>query len=223
MTFEEFFLKKKIDLEALQTDKPDLFSEFQSHYSLMGSKSFDHTKKYWFNNLRHSFPLSEDKENELKEKFKPSEVLKSKSIIESIDIPIESKPVIGFKPRFKAPDITNTEENKDILPTVILPPITPKPAGFKPRFKAGASKSIEESEVVIEKEKQPIENVEENILKPSGFKPRFKAGITRTEDTNLTGDNDLISSKEDTKVEEKPKPLGFKPRFKAGVTKSGDE
>jgi hypothetical protein len=33
----------------------------------------------------------------------------------------------------------------------------------------------------------------------------------------------LISSKEDTKVEEKPKPLGFKPRFKAGVTKSGDE
>jgi hypothetical protein len=213
MTFQEFFLKKKIDLEALQTDKPDLFSEFQAHYSLMGSKSFDHTKKYWFNNLRHSFPLSEDKENELKERFKPSEVLKSKSTIESIATPKETTPVIGFKPRFKAPEITNTEENKDILPTEISPSTTPKSAGFKPRFKAGATKSIEESEVVIEKEKQPIDNVEENISKPTGFKPRFKTAITKTEGVNLTIENPLNSiDKEDVKVEGKPKPLGFKPR-----------
>lgn len=52
MTFEEFFLKKKIDLDSFKQGKPDVFAEFVAHYEVMSEKSFDHTKKYWFNNLR---------------------------------------------------------------------------------------------------------------------------------------------------------------------------
>lgn len=57
MTFEEFFHKKKIDLLALKQAEPALFEEFKNHYEQMGEKSFDHTKKYWFNKLRRGFPI----------------------------------------------------------------------------------------------------------------------------------------------------------------------
>lgn len=57
LTFEEFFKKKKIDLQHLQQAEPILFAEFRREYPLMGEKSFDYTKKYWFNNLRHLYPL----------------------------------------------------------------------------------------------------------------------------------------------------------------------
>ena len=55
MTFEEFFAKKKIDLEALQKEQPDLFNEFKFHFEEMGEKSFDHSKKFWFNKMKTSF------------------------------------------------------------------------------------------------------------------------------------------------------------------------
>lgn len=57
MTFEEFFQKKKIDLVALGTERPALLDEFRKHFEAMGEKSFDHTKKYWFNKLRRAYPL----------------------------------------------------------------------------------------------------------------------------------------------------------------------
>ena len=59
MTFEEFFAKKKIDLEALKQADPGLYDECRSHYEQMGEKSFDHTKKYRFNKLRHAYPLAQ--------------------------------------------------------------------------------------------------------------------------------------------------------------------
>lgn len=59
ITFEEFFRKKKINLVQFQASEPGLFAEFSSHYPLMGEKSFDHTKKYWFNGLRRTYPLRE--------------------------------------------------------------------------------------------------------------------------------------------------------------------
>ena len=58
LTFEEFFQKKKIDLTQLRNAEPGLFVEFSKHYPLMGEKSFDHTKKYWFNKLRRTYPLA---------------------------------------------------------------------------------------------------------------------------------------------------------------------
>ena len=38
MTFEEFFKKKRIDLDALQAAEPALFSEFKTHFEQMGEK-----------------------------------------------------------------------------------------------------------------------------------------------------------------------------------------
>ena len=58
-TFADFFAKKKIDLSALQKAEPQLYDEFASHYALMGEKSFDHSKKFWFNKLRKSYHLVE--------------------------------------------------------------------------------------------------------------------------------------------------------------------
>lgn len=60
MTFEEFFRKKKIDLHTLRQEQEDLYEEFRIHYAVMGEKSFDHTKKYWFNKLRRLYPLREE-------------------------------------------------------------------------------------------------------------------------------------------------------------------
>ena len=60
MTFEEFFIKKRIDLTQLSKADPELVSEFKSHFVQMGEKSFDHSKKFWFNKLRKDFHLKEE-------------------------------------------------------------------------------------------------------------------------------------------------------------------
>ncbi len=60
MTFEEFFVKKKIDLSSFKLAEPTLFEEFKLHYESMGAKSFDHSKKYWFNKLRKRFGAIKD-------------------------------------------------------------------------------------------------------------------------------------------------------------------
>jgi hypothetical protein len=57
MTFEEFFAKKKINLNALKVLDIFMYDELHSHYQQMGEKSFDHTKKFLFNKLRHQYPL----------------------------------------------------------------------------------------------------------------------------------------------------------------------
>ena len=59
MTFDEFFAKKKIDLSLLLAKNPSLYREFEEHYAQMGPKSFDHTKKFWFNKLRKTYLLTE--------------------------------------------------------------------------------------------------------------------------------------------------------------------
>ena len=59
LSFTEFFTKKKIDLKALQIGRPDLYQEFDRDYALMGEKSFDHSKKFWFNRLRKDYLLQE--------------------------------------------------------------------------------------------------------------------------------------------------------------------
>lgn len=234
MTFEEFFLKKKIDLETFEVSNPTLFFEFKDHFSQMSDKSFDHTKKYWFNELRHQFPLSDEKETRLKESFKPKEIPESIITEEVMETPALPKPT-GFKPRFKAPIAKEKTEEGAILKEDNYPvqkPIgfkpkfktpnrteekevpseVPKPTGFKPRFKAGVTASVEKREEtpLIEESKQEIPEVK----KPAGFKPRFKAGITNGSKVEET------PKEEETKenIPEVKKPEGFKPRFKPGVT-----
>jgi hypothetical protein len=214
MTFEEFFKKKRIDLAALQQGEPGLFAEFKSHFELMGEKSFDHTKKYWFNKLRLIYVLAPEVKTE-----KPhiENQLAEQTVIESLsEMDTSSAPKVGFTPRFKAPvaakPIGETPEEKK---EEALAPVEDKPkVGFTPRFKAGVTKPTETTSEEI-KEEVPTTPVED---KPKvGFTPRFKAGVTKP----------IVATSEEKKeetaapVEDKPK-VGFTPRFKAGVTKPAE-
>lgn len=101
MTFEEFFKKKKIDLDALRAAEPDLFLEFETHYAEMGEKSFDHTKKYWFNKLRLRFPpAAEIKTEKVHIENRLAEQTITEDLVEQSALPAPSN--VGFKPRFKA-------------------------------------------------------------------------------------------------------------------------
>lgn len=137
MTFEAFFLKKKIDLVALKATESDLYAEFRNHYAQMGEKSFDHTKKYWFNQLRLSHPLSEEDEIRLKADLFPAKEVQ-KTTEEPVETPNVTAAKSGFKPRFKANSVTQKAitETEDINPTTSTETIKPS-SGFKPRFKAG--------------------------------------------------------------------------------------
>jgi hypothetical protein len=249
MTFEDFFTKKRIDLLQLQEAEPLLYKEFKRHFELMGEKSFDHTKKFWFNRLRKSFHLKEEVSIS-KPLPGPSSTEEHKTIAPE-ETHQAAKPT-GFKPRFKAAksqesngDKASEKEEKASDERTVVPESTSqKPVGFKPRFKPGKSSS-EETE-------SPLKGIEQNdtpsepksptdepasVNKSSGFKPRFKAGVTKGADTQSINQPSpseqaqLPPEKTDQNNDvgapslEETKPLGFKPRFKAGITnkKNSDE
>lgn len=181
MTFEEFFAKKKIDLSQLQDGNRVLYDEFRQHYTQMGEKSFDHTKKFWFNKLRKQYALMEGEETAVKDESVAAEILEELSPQPKEPEAPSSKPA-GFKPRFKAgatkatePEKPKEEETKPADPEVP----SSKPAGFKPRFKAGATKVTEPEKPKAEEDKPADPEVPSS--KPAGFKPRFKAGVTKTQ------------------------------------------
>ncbi|MES2376368.1 MAG: hypothetical protein V4553_07310 [Bacteroidota bacterium] len=206
MTFEEFFKKKRIDLAALQQGEPTLFAEFKLHYEQMGEKSFDHTKKYWFNKIRLKYNLPPEVKIE---KPQIENQLAEQTVNESLSEMAAPAPKVGFTPRFKAavppkPVEETSEDKKEDTPAP-----APK-VGFTPRFKAGITKPVEApAEETKEEIPAPVED------KPKvGFTPRFKAGVTKSADPP-------VEEKKDEAVlpaEDKPK-IGFTPRFKAGVTK----
>ncbi|MDH5828633.1 hypothetical protein [Sphingobacterium faecium] len=203
MTFEEFFTKKKIDLIALKKADNSLYEEFRKHFAAMGEKSFDHTKKFWFNRLRKSYRLEEVIVDQ-KESKKSVEVKEQQTVTTE-----QAIPATGFKPRFRAPAIpskptTDTVSEVDTNePTKPETEGTTKPAGFKPRFRAGATKAAIPKDPATEttdatpnaeQETAPIPELQaseatdktaaanptsEETKKPAGFKPRFKAGVTK--------------------------------------------
>ncbi len=234
MTFEEFFIKKKIDLKALKAADEPLFEEFKAHYSAMGEKSFDHSKKFWFNKLRKSFHLAEE-ETVIAKPVEKQVTPDSSS--ETSSIPT-AKPA-GFKPRFKAPSAAVKDEAQATSKQEIADSAesTPDsiPTGFKPRFKAGVTKAPDAAASTPASE-ETTDEATTATPKPTGFKPRFKAGVTKTETAEHTP---LPDTKEEIKLDasvkaepennstetQEPaasKPTGFKPRFKAGVTKAPD-
>ena len=224
MTFEEFFVKKRIDLARLKQAKPDLYEEFREHYRLMGEKSFDHTKKYWFNRLRKDFLLIEPKEPKSPEIVKaPAPITTPSTTGETSVAPASaaapSKPA-GSRLRFKA-------AGKDAPPT---PPAAGDTSNPEENSSGTASSSTESS--------GPIERLP--VTKPSGFKPRFKSGVDRQTSPEIpaslpstpdqpSGQNDPATDAgvtDGTSTKDHPptvsKPVGFKPRFKSGVTKAID-
>src|ERR1700710_2717457 len=123
MDFEEFFRKKKIDLVALEQGEPALFSEFKVHFEQMGEKSFDHTKKYWFNKLRLRFPAPLEPKVE---KVVMENRLAEQTITESLIESFEPAPNIGFRPKFKA-GVTKPTEEIPPPPKDDIEPSTPPP------------------------------------------------------------------------------------------------
>jgi hypothetical protein len=140
MTFEEFFKKKRIDLAALEQGEATLFSEFKTNYEQVGEKSFDHTKKYWFNKLRRQFPLAIEVKTEKAHIANP---LAEQTITESLsETSIENpSPKLGFVPKFRTGNMPKSvvipeEKTEEISNTTTEKPgegVEVKPA-YKPRF-----------------------------------------------------------------------------------------
>ncbi len=215
LTFTEFFTKKKIDIIALQKSRPDLYQEFDRDYALMGEKSFDHSKKFWFNRLRKEY------------------------LLEEIEIPAEEKKEVVLEKKIEAVNSLDTSAVKGkIKSSEVTDSGNPaaKPAGFKPRFKATSIKKPVEIETPKKEEEKPPVAAEKSTeeerkpIKPAGFKPRFKASnlpkpaVTETPKIEESTDSlkpeapiAEVSPAEEPAVEEKKavKPAGFKPRFKA--------
>jgi hypothetical protein len=189
MTFEDFFRKKKIDLEAFEKAEPALLAEFKTHFEQMGEKSFDHTKKYWFNKLRLLYHLAPEIKEE---KVHIANPLAEQTITETLSETIAPPAKVGFKPRFNAGMAKPTEPKEETpVPEPEKPaenteiPTPPASAvGFKPRFKAGITKPVTEQKEEP-KVKPPVEEkpVEDAAPKPAiGFKPRFNAKNMKPKD-----------------------------------------
>lgn len=146
LAFEDFFRKKKIDLVTLKQSEPSLYAEFELHYAQMGEKSFDHSKKYWFNKLRRIYHTSDEPKAE-----KPAALQ-----IKPEDNPGNEKP--AYTPRFKAKPVTTDAEP----PETIQPA---QPGVYKPRFKPQIAKP---------QQTQPEETPEEQTPKPEQAKPAYK-------------------------------------------------
>jgi hypothetical protein len=230
MLFEEFFKKKRIDLAALQVAEGLLFSEFKDHFEQMGEKSFDHTKKYWFNKLRRRFPLAPEIKTERVHIANP---LAEQTITDGLTAPATPSPKVGFIPKFRAaavpakPVEEKPEEIKSAEEPVPAETTIPKPA-FKPRFNPGMvkPKPAENADPVEEKpdvnEGTATPAAETPAAKP-GFKPRFNAAMVKpkpAESTEASENQPEVKEEIPAPSPETPvaKP-GFKPRFNAAMVK----
>ncbi|MDN5283772.1 MAG: hypothetical protein JWR38_46 [Mucilaginibacter sp.] len=224
MLFEEFFKKKKIDLAALQAAEGALFSEFKTHYEQMGEKSFDHTKKYWFNKLRRQFPAAP----EIKaDKVIIENQLAEQTITESLIESGTPAPKLGFAPKFRAAGVAKPAEEKPAEPkaeetSAAAEPTAPKPA-FKPRFNPGMVKPKPTESEVPPAEKPEIKEETPAAAEPTtpkpAFKPRFNPGMMKPKPTESETTPEV---KEEAPVAAEPiapKPA-FKPRFNPGMVKS---
>ena len=173
MTFEEFFKKKKINLATFRLAESNLFDEFKTHHEAMGEKSFDHTKKYWFNKLRRLYPAPQEVKVE---KLVIENQLAEQTIAETLTesaTPASAK--TGFTPRFKAAAVKSQSTEpaeKQPEPKKLSPPAK---TGFTPRFKAGVT-AVKPTGPASEPEIKPnSHNAEPTASTPkAGFKPRFK-------------------------------------------------
>lgn len=55
MSFEEFFAKKKINLQKFMEQETSLCKKLETEYAEMGPKSFDHSYKFLFNKWRRIY------------------------------------------------------------------------------------------------------------------------------------------------------------------------
>jgi len=189
-------------MAALQTVQPTLFSEFKTHFVEMGEKSFDHTKKYWFNKLRHDFPLAVEPKTE---KVKIENPLAEQTITESLIEQLAPAPKLGFTPKFRAAAVSQPIDQPEEIKSA--EPVVPAArVGFTPRFKA-ASPPKPAAET-------PAEDKTAETPPPApklGFTPKFKASVTPKKVEEKTIEEDKPAEQQAAPT---PK-LGFTPKFKA--------
>ena len=224
MSFEEFFKKKRIDLDALQRGVPALFSEFKDHFEQMGEKSFDHTKKYWFNKLRLEYPAAIEAKPE---KVKIDNPLAEQTITESLIEGAAPAPKLGFTPKFRSASVPKPAEPAEEAKTGEQPEVPAPKLGFTPKFRSASvpKPAAEPAEQPLE-ESKPAEQPEATPAPKLGFKPKFKAANLPKPDAEAAepppvekaADTPAPSSAEDTV----PKPA-YKPRFNMNTIPKKDE
>ncbi len=205
LTFEDFFKKKKINLELLQQAEPALFAEFNQHYFLMGEKSFDHTKKYWFNNLRRTYPLVQ----EIKPHAVQAEAISQMAVqgmavaaAQNLDAAIE-------RPKFK-------EDNLSELVEANVP--------------EGDISLLEIEKSITEAAPEPTTRNTEPATEPAkpAFKPRFNMQNIKKEPVKTASETEMENPEPETenpepateKQEAKP---AYKPRFQMKNVKPATE
>lgn len=247
MTFEEFFLKKRINLAILSEKEPELFSEFRLHYDLMGPKSFDHTKKYWFNELRRKYPApkiekviekakTENATAEIKEAtmakqgFKPmfkrpapvaetTEKSPNKQV-EQVDTPAENKPA-AYQPKFK-PSVTATKAEEKPADTG-GEPSSGKPV-YQPKFRSAMlPKKVEEkTDEAEEKAPDPESKPTATEIAKPAYKPRFKPAMLNQQTEPKP--EDVTQEEAKTNTSELPaEKTAYKPRFKPAMPVKKEE
>jgi hypothetical protein len=122
----------------------------------MGEKSFDHSKKFWFNKLRRTYLLIE---------VPKAESITPSTLINRSDLPVN----------------TTTLKESEIKKVLIDGVITTSKPAFKPRFKANIIATIQEQ--ATDPESSIAAKTVETAAKPEQpkpvYKPRFKPAIIR--------------------------------------------
>lgn len=217
MTFEEFIIKKKIDLVQFKSADPVLFAEFQSHYQQMGPKSFDHTKKFLFNKLRRAYHLQEE----------PKPAVINQAAPEENKIASQAEPLLSptieatvYTPRFRAggkAKPASATENPDAVKS-------DKPA-YTPRFKAPPANTPSTPQT---SDLGPPTSDLQSQTSPAdqprpAYVPRFKAKSTIKEESQPVPSTPQTSDlgPPTSEPSDKPKPA-YVPRFKPAITKPAE-
>ncbi|GGH18907.1 hypothetical protein [Mucilaginibacter phyllosphaerae] len=222
MTFEEFFNKKRIDLVALKAAEPGLYAEFEKHFAQMGEKSFDHTKKYWFNKLRLLYHLAPGLKPE---KMRQENQLAEQTIVETLTEAIPA-PTTGFKPRFKPGMLSKpasaTSDVQKPAPehSATATPEVNEAATIKdqdPPFEQ-AKEAMQDAADATPRTTDTVEAKTEPLAAKPGFKTRFNMKMTKGDAPQTKEFEKEPKPESETQVPESagkpdvPKP-GFKPRF----------
>lgn len=238
LTFDEFMKKKKIDLIAMQQGEPALFDEFKKHYSEMGEKSFDHTKKYWFNKLRRQYHLAPEIPAE---KLRNENKLAEQTITDTLTSPpaanapseeqpatYQAKPKVGFTPKFRAANAPKPEEDAqqpqaehpaEDTPSKEKPAAAPPKLGFTPKFRtANTPKPAKDTQPQAEEPATHTPSIEKPEAAPQklGFTPKFRAANAPkpAEDTQQPQAEEPVKNISPEEKSTPPK-LGFTPKFRA--------
>jgi len=160
----------------------------------MGEKSFDHSKKFWFNKLRRTYHLKEE-----------IKIVETPVIVQE---KLSSEPLNQEKPMYKSRFIAAKTQQTDLITQETE---SNSPTKYIPRFKAVVNTSEQNLAAEIDKSVE----LEEKVIPV--YKPKFKSKIAEIEEkqSEIQGEStpDLNSNHKSA----------YKPRFKPGITKKGAE